>query len=153
MTRNNAVRGFSLIELLLAGALFAVFSWGVIELLAVNLEADRLGEEMTFATRYAEEAIEAIHSIRARDFDALETTTSTGISRVSGDWVFSGSEDVDDKYVRTIAIESVNRDNGDIVESGGSDDPDTRKAIVTVSWSLSPTRPETVVLETYLTRW
>jgi len=48
-------RGFSTLEILLAGAVFSVFSWGVIETTLGVLEMDRLGQETTVATEYAVE--------------------------------------------------------------------------------------------------
>lgn len=150
----HRVKGFSLIELLLAGAVFAVFAWGTVEVLLFGLENDRLGEETGIASAYATEGIEAVRSIRARDFDLLETTDATGIDREDGEWVLSGTDDTNGKYVRTIAIAEVNRDgDGDIVGSGGDADPDTRKVTTTVTWNVTPSRENSVILETYLTRW
>ncbi|MEI8097078.1 MAG: prepilin-type N-terminal cleavage/methylation domain-containing protein, partial [Candidatus Moraniibacteriota bacterium] len=64
--KKNLVRGFSLIELLFAGALFAVFATGVVEVLLFGLETDRLGEETTIATEYASQGLEAVRSIKAQ---------------------------------------------------------------------------------------
>lgn len=150
----NSLGGFSLIELLFAGALFSIFSWGMIEVLAYSLESDRLGEEMAAASLYATEGIEAVRSLRARDFNALVVDDAAGIAKESGEWQLSGDSDTDGKYQRTIAVAPVNRDgDGNISEGDGSDDPDTRRVTVTVSWDFTSSRPETVVLETFFTRW
>ena len=149
-----AQRGFSLIELLLAGALFSVAAWGMAEVLMSALAANRLSEETAIAALYAEEGVEAVRSIRAQSFDALVDTESSGVA-VSGDtWEFAGSEDTHGKYRRIIAVSEVRRDGGGaIVESGGDVDVDTRKVTVTVLWDVTPTRQNSVILETYLTRW
>lgn len=147
-------QGFSLIELMLAGAVFAIFASGVVGVLLFGLENDRLGEETAIATEYASEGIEAVRSIRAKDFDDLTLTTATGITQDDGDWKFSGEENTDGKYTRVIAIEEMNRDgDGDIDEDGGDADSDTRRVTVTVSWRVTPTRPNSVVLRTILTRF
>lgn len=146
-------KGFSLIELLLAGALFSVSAWGMAEVLMSALAADRLAEETAVASLYAEEGMEALRSIRARDFDALGTTGASGLAVSGGDWELSGTGDTRGKYRRTISVSEVNRDgSGDIVESGGDPDPDTRKVTATVLWDVAPSREDSVVLETYLTR-
>lgn len=148
------LQGFSLIELMLAGAVFAVFASGVVGVLLFGLENDRLGEETAIATEYASEGIEAVRSIRAKDFDNLILTPETGITRDNDDWEFSGEENTNGKYTRVIAITAVNRDgDGDIDEDGGDADPDTRQVTVTVSWNVTPTRPNSIVLQTLLTRF
>jgi prepilin-type N-terminal cleavage/methylation domain-containing protein len=129
------LNGFSLIELMLAGAVFAIFATGIVEALLFGLAADRLGEETTIATQYAAEGIEAVRSLKAKNFDDVAVTTATGIARASGYWALSGTSNTNGKYTRIIAITTANRDGGgDIDESSGDADPDTKKAIVTVSW-------------------
>lgn len=148
-------RGFSTLEILLAGAVFSVFSWGVIETTLGVLEMDRLGQETTVATEYAVEGLEAVRAIKEENFDALVPTNATGIAEQDGFLVFDGTENVfDGTYTRTIVIETGKRDeNGNITESDGTEDSDTMRVRVTVAWQLSPTRNDSVVLETYFTRW
>lgn len=148
------LKGFSLIELMLAGAIFTVFASGIVGVLLLGLENDRLGEETSIATEYASEGIEAVRSIWAKHFDDLTLTIATGITRDDGDWKFSGEENVNGKYTRVIAVGEVRRDGSDdIDEHGGDVDPDTRKITVTVSWNVTPTRSNSVVLQTLLTRF
>lgn len=147
-------RGFSLIELLLAGALFSVSAWGMAEVLMSALASDRLSEETAIASLYAEEGLEALRSIQARDFDALGLTDASGLAVSGGEWELSGSEDTRGKYRRSISVVEVGRDgDGEIVAEGGDTDPDTLRATATVIWEASPIREDSVVLETYLTRW
>lgn len=151
---RHKVSGFSLIELLLAGALFSLFVIGVAEVLLRSLETDRLGEETTIATQYASEGLEALRSLRAKNFDDLVETAATGLAEEDGRWVLSGTEDTWEKYTRVVSIAPVFRDeNGHIDERGGTIDPDTRKVVVTVSFRVAPRRSNSVVLETFLTRW
>ncbi len=146
-------KGFSIIELMLSGALFAVFAWGVVETLLLGFATDRLAEETTIATGYASEAIEAVRSIQAKNFDDLIVTDATGLARNGNDWEFSGEEDTFGKYTRVIGVAETNRDgDGNIAESGDAD-PDTRLVTVTVTWNVVPSRENSIVLNTYLTRW
>lgn len=149
------LKGFSLIELMLAGAVFAVFATGIIGVLLNGFEVDRLGEETTIATAYATEGLEAVRSIKAKSFDDLTMTGATGLAREHDDWVLTGNENTSGKYTRTIAITEVNRDwDGTIDERSGFDvDPDTKRVTVTVSWNVVPSRTDSVVLNTFFTRW
>jgi prepilin-type N-terminal cleavage/methylation domain-containing protein len=147
-------KGFSLVEMLLAGALFTVFASGVVEVLLTSLSLNRLGAETTIAKEYAAAGIEAVYSMKAADFTALTNTEATGIERQDGDWVFSGNENTFDKYTRSISISEVSRDDdGAIVESGGDTDEETKKVTATVTWDFNNSRSNTVTLETYLTAW
>ncbi len=151
---NLKLKGFSLVELLFAGAIFVVFATGIIEVLLFGLETDRLGEETTIATQYAASGLEALRSLKAKNFNALSITDATGIARSNGDWTLSGTNNTFEKYTRVIKIEEVKRGgDGNINESGGDADPDTKKVSVTVSWNVTPSRSDSVVLDTFLTRW
>lgn len=153
---NHAMtKGFSTLEILLAGAIFSLFAWGVIEVVLSGLQTDRLGRETTVATDYAAAGLEAIRAIKEENFDALVPTEATGIGSQDGFFVLEGSDNTfDGKYVRTIAIDTVERDgDGNIVGSDGSTDTDTIHVVVTVAWQVTPTRNDSVILETYFTRW
>lgn len=153
--KHAVSKGFSIIELILAGAVFTVFSWGVIEVLLFGLVSDRLNQEMTIATEYAAAGLEAVRVIKHESFDALATTSGTGVTKQDGFFIFDGENNVlDGKYTRTIVIAAGKRDgDGNITEGDGTDDADTVRVTVTVAWQASPTRPDSVVLETYLTRF
>lgn len=152
---SNCKKGFSIIELILAGAVFTIFSWGVLEVLLSGLVSDRVNQETTIATEYAAAGMEAVRVIKAESFDALATTAGTGITKQDGFFIFDGESNVlDGKYTRTIVIISGKRDgDGNITEGDGDADVDTVRVTVTVAWQASPTRPNSVVLETYLTRY
>ncbi len=148
------VRGFSTLEILLAGAVFSVFSWGVVEVVLTSLGTTRLEQETVMATNYATEGLEAMRALKESQFDALTITEATGLGSEDGFFVLEGTSDTqDDKYVRTIAIEAVERDDASTIASSGTVDPDTVHVIVTVTWAVTPSRENTVVLETYFTRW
>lgn len=56
-------------------------------------------------------------------------------------------------YTRWFSVENVSRDaNGDVVASGGTEDPSTQKITAWVQWDFRGDTAETTVVE-YLTRW
>lgn len=160
MKDNNIMKqkiqhGFSVIELILTSAIFLIFSGGIIFVVLHGFDLNRLSEEETIANQYASEGIEAVRSIKNQNFSSLANAASTGIIRNGSNvWAFSGTNNINGKYTRTLAIASVNRDgSGNIVSSGGTTDPDTKKVTSTVSWNAGPTRNNSVILTTYLTNW
>jgi len=152
---TNFESGFSVIEVLLAAALFIIFSSGIIAIVLQGFDANRLGNEETIANEYASEGIEAAKSIKNQAYTNIVDTAGTGVIRNgSSVWAFSGANNTFGKYTRVITVTDVLRDaSGNIVASGGSFDPNTKKVTSTVSWSVSPTRNDSVVLTSYLTNW
>lgn len=151
---QSHTKGFSSLEILFAGAVFVVFSWGVIEVLLLGLSADRLSQEVTVATAYATEGLEATRALSENTFDVL-VPMETGVIRQGDEWLFDGEENIfEEKYRRVITLEQGRRNNaGEIVTEEGAEDPDTVVATVTVRWQRTPTQTDSVVLHTYFTRW
>ena len=115
--RNNTAKAFSLVEILLAGALFTVFSTGVYHALFAGFEADRIGEETMVASEYAASGMDAIRSIGAADFSALDTVSASGIDEQGSTLSLSGTHDSWGIYTRTVSISDVRRDSdGEIDE-------------------------------------
>ncbi len=148
-------KGFSVIEVIIATALFMILASGAVMVMLQGLDSNRLGEEQTIATQYASEGIEATRSIKNQNFASLVNSPGTGISRVGNVWSFSGSNNIlSSKYTRVITVSDVSRDgNGNIVTSGGTVDPLTKKITSTVSWNFTSTRSNSVVLSSYLSDW
>ena len=154
--------GFSVIELILAAALFMIIATGSITVILQGLDSNRLGEEQTVANQYATEGMEAVRSIKNQAYTSLANTAGTGIRRsASNVWEFFGANNTlthnsTDNYIRIIKVESVNRDAappaGNIVVSG-TNDPDTKKITSTVSWNFTPSRANSVQLISYLSDW
>lgn len=148
-------KGFSLVEIILAVAVFFIFTSSAVAIVLQGLDANRLGKEQVIATEYAVEGLEAVRSIKNQSFSALIASTSAGIARsLAGTWIFSGTSNTFDKYTRVLTISTVQRDvSGNIVASGGTVDSNTMKITSTVSWSFNGVRNESVILSTYLTNW
>lgn len=149
--------GQSLIEVIFAVVVFVIFSSGAVLVVLQGLDLNRLGLERTVATQYATEGLEAARSVRNQNFASLANSSGTGVIRSGGAWLFSGSNNQfgpSNKYTRTITISDVQRDgSGNIVASGGTVDPETKKVTSSVAWNFTPTRNDSVSLSTYLTDW
>lgn len=157
-------QGFSVLEVILAAAIFMLFSTAAVTVILGGYNANRLGNEETIANQFASEGIEAVKSIKNQAFSNLITPNPTPRALITpgGIWAFGsdGSSDTllhnsTDNYIRQIKLDSVNRDaSGNIVPAPtGILDPDTKKVTSTVSWNFNSARPESVTLSTYLSDW
>lgn len=146
-------RGFGIIEIIVAVSIFVIIAaTGTITVLHA-FSVNRLGDEETEATLFAQEGIEAVRSIKNQDWNNL-TTGIYGLSNLSDSWVFSGLSNTAGKFTREVVVSEVQRDgSGDIVESAGVVDDDTRRITSTVTWNFSPARSNLVELATYLTNF
>lgn len=152
-------KGFSVLEVILAAALFVMFSAGAITVVVSGYNANRLGSEFTVANQFVSEGIEAVRSIKNQSFSNLINTNSTGVDRVGNVWAFGGANDTlihntSDDYTRVIKVEDVLRDcEGNMVTSGGTADPDMKKITSTVNWNFNSARPESLSMISYLADW
>lgn len=156
-------KGMSILEVVLASAMFVIFAAAAVTALLQNYSANRLGAEFTIANQFASEGIEAVRSIKNQDFSKLNSPQG-GVIQSSNVWAFSGANNTfasGKTYTRTLSVASPLRDcsTKDIVESGSQtySDPDTKKVTSTVDWEFNPgspgSRSESVSLSTYLTDW
>lgn len=130
--------GLSLIEVLLAAALFAIVVTTFTGALLYGQESAVLAGARARAVLIASEGIEAVRSMRDSDFANLANGTH-GLALMGGVWTLTGSSDVTDQFTRTITI----------ADAGTS-----RKSITsTVTWQQNAQRIGTVVLQTELTDW
>ncbi|MCH7604694.1 hypothetical protein IID24_01780 [Patescibacteria group bacterium] len=173
--RQNAlkrdVRGVSIIEILFVITIITVGLAGILALASLSLVSSSIAKQTIEAGALAQDTMEAVRNHRdgvpwndddpADEYDGLGFV-STGVahpyhSELSGDipprWkLVSGTETLNG-FTRQIVFDDVRRDiNDDIVESGGVDDPDTKKVTVTVSWQERD-RARQVEIVTYLTNW
>jgi len=151
-----SVRGQMVIEVIVAVSIFAIIAASSIIAIVGSLNTSRLSEEESQATFIANEGLEGVKSIRNQGWSNLTTTSPYGLSKTSGVWAFLGTSDIDpsNKFTRVIDIADVGRDgSGNILLSGGTVDPETKKITATVSWNFTPTRQNSVVMTMYLTNW
>jgi len=147
-------QGFSLLEIILAVALFAIFATGAAATILRGINLNRLGNEYTGAAQYAAEGIEAARSIKNQAFANLINSVGTGITKTGTIWTFSGASNTFDKYTRTLAIADVYRDgSGNVVATGGTLDALSKKATSTVQWNFATGKNETFSTISYFTNW
>ena len=149
----NNQKGQNLIEVLFALAIFFVFIAGTVMLSFRYLKSSAKSIELTQVNIINQESWEAIQAIAYEDWDSLVNGTF-GLSNSSGYWDFSGDSDtINDRYVREITIESVQRDEScNIVGSGGDNDPDTKMVTLDVNWPSEPAASQ-FSSERYFTNW
>lgn len=151
-------RGFGLLEIVIATA---IISGTIFSLLFVFLISSRLAAESSDKVRanfLAEEGLEALRILRDETWSSLGglsagTNYYLSFNTVTSVWSIGASNPgyIDDLFHRTITVENVNRDaNDNIVSSGGTNDPDTKKFNVSVAWS-ERAGTSTVTVSTYLT--
>lgn len=149
--RMRGEKGFTIIEAILAMGLFALVVGSGVAVAGRAFLTNRLGEEETYANFLATEGIEAVRAIAARDYLSL-ISGSYGLSSNNGFWEFWGASNSFGKFTRTVVVSDVFRDsNQNIITSGGSLDPFTKRVEVLVTWNFSPGRSNSVSLKTYFT--
>jgi len=138
MNTENNKKGFSLVEIILASALFAMLATGVFGALIYGEESPSTFGRRVQAILLADEGIEAVRNIRDAAYTNLVDGTY-GLAVSGGQWIFSGAQDVNDIFTRQVQIATV----------------DTKRKMVTstVNWSQNAQRTGTTSLVTYLTNW
>src|SRR3989338_6413329 len=158
MTKLSIVKntkGFSLVEIILAVALFGLFATALIGLLMDSYGSNFQAEEKDKATLSAQEGLEAVFSIRRQAWNLLENGNH-GLDNASGYWQFSGTADSldDGKYTRVINISDTCRSGGSIVNCpSGTVDLHTKKVTSTVTYTAINRVENQVELTAYLTTW
>ena len=153
--RNKCLRqqGLSIIEIILAMAIFVIIISTSAAVIIHSFSANRLAVEESEAALLASEGIEAIRSIKNQDFTNLISGTYD-VTSSQGFWQLGPTPTPGGKYTRTITIADVYRDlSGEIVEVGGALDEETKKATSLVSWLFSPLRQNMIEMVTYFANW
>ncbi len=130
--------GFSLVEAILASAIFGLLVTALVGSYLYGQEATVLAGNRARAVMLAEGALEATRNIKEKDFTNL-TNGTFGLAVLGNEWVLSGSSDATDIFTRQIVVSSVDAN---------------RKSLTTnVSWQQNAQRAGQVSLITYLTNW
>ncbi|MFA6999647.1 MAG: prepilin-type N-terminal cleavage/methylation domain-containing protein [Candidatus Paceibacterota bacterium] len=145
--------GFTLVEVLIACSIITVSMFVLMGTAQRGVSMSNLALSKSQASLLLEEGAEAVRSIRDNNFTTisslnLDTPYHLFFNTTTRVWVLdqsvtnlSGSipsYPIDGSFDRTITISSVGRDaNDDIVDTGGTIDPKTKKITVTLSWSSS----------------
>lgn len=131
-------RGVSLVEVLLASALFSLMLAGFAGVYLYGVEATALSGNRAQAAFLAEEGFEIVRNIGEADFEnLLEGTHGLGVS--GSVWGFVGVSDTNGIFTRSVQISSV--------------DADRKNVVVEVSWDQNLQRSGVVTIESQLTNW
>jgi len=139
---KNKKSGFSLLELILAIAIFSIGSFAMATMLIDSNLSTKLGYEKVEALFYTREGIEALRAIRDNSWADLIDDPSQGIDNSGAVPVLTEAPDViDDKYTRMVSI-STNPASASM-----------KDVSVTVSWDLTSAHSTSVTLSSVLTNW
>lgn len=138
--RRAQSAGFSLLEVVIAAAIFLIFSSGVILLILQALSVERQSANYLKAVSYAEEAREAVRFMRKSSYANLGTVVAGGIASDGYDSLrFDGSPNTVDQFERRITV---------------SDENDHMKRVeIMVTWPVAPEVVDSITLTDYLFDW
>jgi len=131
-------KGFSLVEVILAGALFVLIVTALVGAFVYAKEATAITGDRARAFFLADEGLEVVRNIRDEDFSNL-ADGNYGLSISGGEWIFSGTSDVTGIFSRQITIFSI--------------DPNRKQVTSEVSWTRENGQSRFVSVSTYLTNW
>lgn len=145
-------KGSTLLEIIVAVAIFMFVTSNVIVLYLASLNSNMKDVDRFKADMYLQQGFEAVRSIKDNNFSLLANGTY-GLANSGSAWSFSGSSDIQGKYTRVITIADVERDvSCVIVPSGGTVDPSSKLITTAVSWTASE-QTRSVSTSQYLTNW
>ena len=165
---KNTSKGFTLIELIIAIGLMAIFIPSLIFVFSFSLGTSVQGESYTQAYTIAQEQMEAIYFLKDNDIswnwtDYPENNGEIDYyqpSQIDGEWSLGlkkeGSPTITNGYAATVKIYPVIRNtSGDISEDTDDPlntvDPTSRKIVVDVSWKEKG-EPTSIELVSYATK-
>ena len=135
-------KGFSLLELILAVAIFSLGGVAMATLFIDSGISTKLSNERTEALFYAEEGVEAVLLIRDGSVWADLVDGEYGLDNSSGDWVFTAEPDlIESKYTRAVTL------------TASTTATSTIDVSVNVSWELSSAHIASTTLNTIITNW
>ncbi len=153
---KNNNRGQSVLEIIIAMAIFVLIASSMISLVLGGNTALEQGGEQTQAEYLAQEAIEAIRSIRDGAWNEIIYNQSA-VATSNHKWVFSGegTDETIGQYTRTITFEDVCRDNLNNIATCPASYTDiyTKKISVVIEWTVRQGITNSVEQTTYLTNW
>ncbi len=144
--------GVSLVELLLAVAIAGLVMPAIISGFISSRQGLVQQSQREIAVTYYREAQEAVRSVREAGWSAFAVNGTYYPRIVSGAWKLTAGTQTIGDYTRNIVISDVQRNvAGQIVSSGGTYDPSTKKIVITVGWNIPYSSSMTSTL--YLTRY
>ena len=151
---RKLISGFTIIEVLIACSIITISMFALMQTAQKGISLSEYALTKSQASLLLEEGAEAVKSIRDNNWTTIDNisldtpyylffNTSTKVWELNNTTTTSLSGSIptypiDGIFRRTVTISSVGRDSNDnIVSSGGTLDPRTKKVVVTVMWSSS----------------
>lgn len=138
--KNSFIKGISIVEIIVASAIIATSVVGIVGAIQIYLKIVHQNTRETQAVLLLDETAEALQSIRDTDYDLYIANTSLN-SMYTIFWdgskyqLSTSTINLPYNMTRAITFQNVSRDGSDqIVANGGTVDPNTKKAIITISW-------------------
>ena len=145
-------KGQMLVEILVAIVIAGVVIGGVAGVIGTSLISSKKTKQVTVATGLAQQYLDAIKTVAQSSWIDLYcppsgtcpgdkgTTSTYSVLFADNSWSFASSsllESIDGlNFTHYFYVENVYRDEGgDIVTSGGEEDPSTQKVTVYITWS------------------
>lgn len=139
ISENKLLRGFSLVEVLLAVSLFALGITAMVGAMIYGQESVALSGSRARASYLANEGVEALKNISDSGFTNVAVGTY-GLAVSGNQWTLSENPDVTDLFfTRQVDISTV--------------DSNTKRATVSVAWQQNLQRSGSIIMDTYLTNW
>lgn len=144
--------GQSLVELLLGLGLLAVLAPVMLGGIITAREGRPQAERRQQAVTWMNETIETVRSIRERGWSTFSTNGTYHPTTDGSTWSLTSGTETVNGVSRSVVVSDVYRNSsGQIVTSGGTLDPSTKRVQIQVSWSAPfPSSTETTL---YFTRY
>jgi prepilin-type N-terminal cleavage/methylation domain-containing protein len=146
-------KGFTLVELTLAIAIFVIVAASTAAPVIGSHMSSLANQKYVRANAILNETWEAVRSIRSRGWGNI-TNQVYGLTQINGYWEFTDAPDEADGFTRSVTVSDAERDpSGNLVGSGGTADPDTKRIIIQLTWHLTPYETRQLESESILTNY
>ncbi len=148
-------RGQSLLEAILALAIFALIASALASMTIGGYQGLGYGGDYLEASALADEAIEAARSVRDGAWNEFIVSPAVATS-TTGQWTLNnGASEIIGKFTRTLTFANVCRDGSQNVAPcpSSSTDLHSKLASTTVTWQSASGVTQEVKREAYLTNW
>ncbi|MCA9382924.1 hypothetical protein KC909_01025 [Candidatus Dojkabacteria bacterium] len=154
---NKKIKGFSLVELVVAMTFFFMVSASVIVFSIDSLRASKNNRTELKSNLYLQEAFNAILVTKNENWIDLVNNTNSGdkhMELINNKYQIVDGTETRDEITIGFVIGDVYRDvNGDIVTSGGTYDALTREIMLTANWEDLLGQPQSVSFVSYVNSW
>lgn len=157
--KNSKTRtaGFGLVEIVVTVGIISFALFGLLQTEIVAIKLLRGEKENIEATLLAEEALEAVRSLRDESWATNIGTITNGSlyhpTIENGKWKLSSgtSTTINGAYTRSIVFQAVTRNTLDQIASTGTTDTNTKKVVATVAWGQGRSKVLTAYITNFLT--